>query len=93
MQFAGERFSHWATESNLRRSIQSCLNHTPQETSEYFWQLPETKSLARQHLIAYLQEPCYWVSQKTVLISSVLSINCQVRGRVALQAVGRLRGY
>lgn len=67
VQFPGERFSRWATESNLRRRIQSCLNHTPQDTSEYFWalywykfwQLPETKLLARQHLIAYLQEPCY----------------------------------
>ncbi|MHC5737985.1 sigma-70 family RNA polymerase sigma factor [Nostoc sp.] len=74
VQFAGDRFSSWAIESSLRRSIQSCLNHTPQETSEYFWtlywykfwQLPETESLARQHLMAYLQEPCYWVSQKTV---------------------------
>ncbi|MBD2386254.1 sigma-70 family RNA polymerase sigma factor [Cylindrospermum sp. FACHB-282] len=75
MQFAGDRFSNWATESRLRRSIQSCITRTPQETSEYFWvlywykfsQVRETQSLAQEHLTAYLQETCYWASQKTVL--------------------------
>ncbi|MEH2196002.1 MAG: sigma-70 family RNA polymerase sigma factor [Nostoc sp.] len=74
MQFEADRFSRWATESRLRRSIQSCLNRTPQESSEYFWSLywykfwliPETNLLAKQHLTAYLQESCYWASQKTV---------------------------
>ncbi|MBD2666621.1 hypothetical protein B6N60_02085 [Richelia sinica FACHB-800] len=74
VQFAGDRFGHWAVESKLRRSMQNCLHRTPQETSEYFWslywykfwQVPETQSLAREHLSAYLQEACYWVAQKTV---------------------------
>ncbi|MBH8564841.1 sigma-70 family RNA polymerase sigma factor [Nostoc sp. CENA67] len=73
VQFDADRFSGWAIESKLRRSMQSCLNHTPKETSEYFWALywykflqnSETKLLAKQHLTAYLQEPCYWTSQKT----------------------------
>ncbi|WP_414545604.1 sigma-70 family RNA polymerase sigma factor [Nostoc sp. CCY0012] len=73
VQFEADRFSHWATESKLRRSIQGCLNKTPKESAENFWvlywfkfwQVPETKCLAQQHLIAYLQEPCYWISQKT----------------------------
>jgi RNA polymerase sigma factor (sigma-70 family) len=74
VQFAGDRFDHWAVESKLRRSMQSCLNRTPQETSESFWalywykfwQVTETQPLAKEHLTAYLQESCYWVSQKTV---------------------------
>ncbi|MFN6570956.1 sigma-70 family RNA polymerase sigma factor [Dendronalium sp. ChiSLP03b] len=74
VQFDSDRFGYWATESRLRRSIQSCLNHTPKETSESFWALywykfwltPENKFLAKQHLAAYLQESCYWTSQKTV---------------------------
>lgn len=74
VQFVADRFSHWATESRLRSSMQSCVKRTPHETSEYFWalywykfwQVPETQSLAKHHLTAYLQEPCYWVSQKTV---------------------------
>lgn len=75
VQFAEDRFSNWATESRLRRSIQSCMNRTPQETSEYFWvlywykfwQVTETQPLAQEHLTAYLQETCYWASQKTVI--------------------------
>ncbi|MBD2489765.1 sigma-70 family RNA polymerase sigma factor [Aulosira sp. FACHB-615] len=73
VQFEGDRFSRWATESRLRRSIQSCLQQIPKENSEYFWVLYWYKfwqdsaaaALARQHLTAYLQEPCYWISQKT----------------------------
>ncbi|QLE57364.1 sigma-70 family RNA polymerase sigma factor [Nostoc sp. TCL26-01] len=73
VQFDADRFSRWATESRLRRSIHSCLQQNPKEGSEYFWalywykfwQVPETQSLAKQHLSAYLQEPCYWTSQKT----------------------------
>ncbi|MBE9208766.1 sigma-70 family RNA polymerase sigma factor [Nostoc sp. LEGE 06077] len=73
VQFDGDRFSRWATESRLRRSIQGCLQQIPKENSEYFWVLYWYKfcqdsaaaSLAKQHLTAYLQEPCYWTSQKT----------------------------
>ncbi|BAZ30147.1 hypothetical protein NIES4074_26030 [Cylindrospermum sp. NIES-4074] len=74
VQFSGDRFSNWAMDSQLRRSIQSCLHRTPQETSESFWtlywykfwQVTETQTLAKSHLTAYLQETCYWISQKTV---------------------------
>ncbi|AHJ27550.1 sigma-70 family RNA polymerase sigma factor [Nodularia spumigena CS-584] len=73
VQFDEDSFSRWATESRLRRSIQSCLQQTPKNTNENFWvlywykfwQVPETKFLAQQHLTAYLQEACYWSSQKT----------------------------
>jgi RNA polymerase sigma factor (sigma-70 family) len=74
LQFQGDRFSHWATESRLRRSIQICLQQTTKNTTENFWviywykswEVAETKFLAQQHLTAYLQEACYWSSQKTV---------------------------
>ncbi len=74
VQFVDDRFSHWSRESKLCRSIQTSINRTPQETSESFWALywykfwlvSETQSLAKEHLIAYLQESCYWVSQKTM---------------------------
>jgi RNA polymerase sigma factor (sigma-70 family) len=73
VQFDADRFSHWATESKLRRSIQNCLHKIPKESAENFWvlywykfwQMPETQFLAKQHLTAYLQESCYWISQKT----------------------------
>ena len=74
LQFQEDRFSHWATESRLRRSIQRCLQQTTKNTTENFWviywykswEVAETKFLAQQHLTAYLQEACYWSSQKTV---------------------------
>lgn len=74
VQFVADRFSRWATESRLRRSMQSCTQRAPQETSASFWalywyklwQVPETQTLSQQHLTAYLQESCYWVAQKTV---------------------------
>ncbi|AFY44903.1 sigma-70 family RNA polymerase sigma factor [Nostoc sp. PCC 7107] len=73
VQFDGDRFSRWATDSRLRRSIQCCIQQIPKENSEYFWVLYWYKfsqdsaaaSSAKQHLTAYLQEPCYWTSQKT----------------------------
>lgn len=73
VQFNGDRFHGWATDSKLRRSIQSCVNKTPQETSENFWVLywynhiseKQLEKVAKEHLIAYLQEICYWTSQKT----------------------------
>jgi RNA polymerase sigma factor (sigma-70 family) len=73
LQFEGDRFSHWATESRLRRSIQNCLQQTSKNITENFWviywykswEVTATKFLAQQHLTAYLQEACYWSSQKT----------------------------
>lgn len=102
VQFVADRFSHWATESKLRSSMQSCLKRTPQETSEYFWalywykswQLPETQSLAKQHLAAYLQESCYWVSQKTV--NSFASTQYQLSDcfQIAIAQIDRvLKGF
>ncbi len=72
VQFNADRFHNWATDSKLRRSMQSSLNKTPQETSENFWVLywynhlrKNQVEIAKEHLIAYLQEACYWTSQKT----------------------------
>ncbi|PHK30785.1 hypothetical protein VF12_29060 [Nostoc linckia z15] len=47
VQFAGDRFSRWAIESSLRRSIQSCIKQAPQETSEYFWTQQRDDELVR----------------------------------------------
>lgn len=73
VQFEADRFSGWATDAKLRRSMQSCISRSPQpETSENFWALywykvwqSQPASLGRLHLSAYLQEACYWVSHKT----------------------------
>lgn len=73
MKFEGDRFSGWATDAKLRRSMDTCLTRSPEsEQSENYWALywynawqAQSSYLAKEHLTAYLQEPCYWTSQKT----------------------------
>lgn len=74
IQFDFDRFSRWASDPRLRRNIERRLTQmSPQETSENFWAiywhkawLQQPQSLARDHLSAYLQEVCFWATQKTV---------------------------
>jgi RNA polymerase sigma factor (sigma-70 family) len=73
VQFEGDRFHNWATDAKLRRSMLLCTRNNPHEQNENFWILywykympnPELGIFAQQHLTAYLQEACYWASQKT----------------------------
>ncbi|PSB17927.1 sigma-70 family RNA polymerase sigma factor [Phormidesmis priestleyi ULC007] len=76
LQFEGDRVSVWAIDARLRRSMQQCLQQSDNsETSGNFWALywykvwqedegNDPNSFA--HLIAYLQETCYWSAQKTM---------------------------
>jgi RNA polymerase sigma factor (sigma-70 family) len=70
-QLEGNKFSRWVTDTNLRRSILSYSNCSSEDNSENFWALYWHKSwqnnfnnLAKMHLLAYLQEPFYWASEK-----------------------------
>ena len=73
-QLEAGKFSRWLTDTKLRRSIQNCLNCSPEvANSENFWALywhkhwqTNSHRLAKMHLSAYLQESCYWASEKTV---------------------------
>ncbi len=68
LQFEADRFSCWATDAKLHRSIKACLNHFPSQVSEDFWavywhkqaQKSEKPEVALGHMSAYLQESCYW---------------------------------
>jgi RNA polymerase sigma factor (sigma-70 family) len=63
-------FGDWIPDSNLRQSMQSCLDSKPDQSDpENFWVKhwhelwQEHKTdLARMHLFAYLQEPMYWAA-------------------------------
>jgi RNA polymerase sigma factor (sigma-70 family) len=74
IQFNFDRFSSWATDTKLRRSMNSCLKQAAdRENSENFWVIywhklwqSQPQSLAKGHLSAYLQEVCYWAAQKTI---------------------------
>jgi RNA polymerase sigma factor (sigma-70 family) len=74
LQFEGDRFSNWLSDPKLRRSMEKLLTASlEKETSANFWaiywykawKLATNTSLPKAHLIAYLQEPCYWSAYKT----------------------------
>ena len=73
IQFDFDRFSNWANDPRLRRSIKKCLEKSPQELAENFWAIywhkqwsKNPQGIAREHLIAYLQEVCFWSTNKTI---------------------------
>lgn len=76
VQFADDRFSHWAADGQLRRNITQRLSNVVQGTaaaSESFWVLywhkrwqRQVEPLATGHLAAYLQEACYWSAQQAM---------------------------
>jgi RNA polymerase sigma factor (sigma-70 family) len=107
VQFDADRFRSWAIDIKLRRSMQSCLNLTPQEISENFWVLywynalqkqidktQQVRRLAREHLVAYLQEPCYWTSQKTAASFSSTQYRLSDCFQIAIAQIDRvLKGF
>jgi RNA polymerase sigma factor (sigma-70 family) len=102
VQFNGDRFHSWATDSKLRRSIQNCVKEAPQETSENFWVLywynyisqKQLEKLAKEHLIAYLQEICYWTSQKTSASFSSTQYKLPDCFQIAIASVDKvLKGF
>ncbi|BAZ43837.1 hypothetical protein NIES4102_08390 [Chondrocystis sp. NIES-4102] len=74
IQFDYDRFSNWATDARLRRSIKQSLAQTDNTVnSDNFWALywhqiwqVQPTSIAKGHLAAYLQEVCFWSAQKTI---------------------------
>ncbi len=70
IEFQADRFLRWIVDPRLRRSMERRLTQST-ETSEKFWALywyrrwqTDPQELERSHLIAHLQEPCYWASYK-----------------------------
>jgi RNA polymerase sigma factor (sigma-70 family) len=66
----GDNFRRWATDGRLRGSIKRCVAAND-DRSEGLWSVywfqqwqSQTSPLAEPHLFAYLQEPCYWISQQ-----------------------------
>ena len=73
IQFDYDRFSGWATDSRLRRSMRQSLSKISVDNSANFWALywhqiwlEQPQGLAREHLAAYLQEVCFWSATKTI---------------------------
>ena len=73
LQFDDARFSSWATDTRLRRSMMQSLAKIDANNSANFWALywhqiwqQQPTSLAKGHLSAYLQEVCFWSAKKTI---------------------------
>ncbi len=101
IQFDAERFQNWAKDGKLRRSIQSCINQNPEETSDNVWAIywhkrwqKEQLTIAQQHLNAYLQEPCYWSSQKIAQTFSATGHSLPDFFQIAIIQIDRiLKGF
>ncbi|MBW4618732.1 MAG: sigma-70 family RNA polymerase sigma factor [Cyanosarcina radialis HA8281-LM2] len=102
LQFESDRFSGWITDPKLRRSMQNRLNSQPQpETSENFWAIywykvwqSQPDSAARAHLMAYLQEPCYWVASKTAASFASSQYNTSDCFQLAIAQIDKvLKGF
>lgn len=82
VELKNDRFSKWLIDIKLRRSMQNAKDSSPEfPKEENFWALYWHKQwqyakckqngiklnhLAKMHMLAYLQEPCYYVSQKAI---------------------------
>lgn len=79
--FQGDDFGRWSTDSTLRRSMREQLAHVRLDAdakasdSKHFWAAYWHKAwslrrgrLETAHLLAYLQETCYWVAHKAARI-------------------------
>lgn len=82
LEFDCDRFQGWSTDLRLRRSMERCLTQAVGAESDGFWALywhkvwqtdalpssnQQSQQLAKGHLTAYVQEPCYWAAQKTAV--------------------------
>ena len=73
IQFNDDRFSSWATDTRLRHSMHQSIKKVAADHPTTFWALywhqiwqEQPKTLAREHLVAYLQEVCFWSAKKTI---------------------------
>lgn len=86
IEFELDYFSRWVTAPRLRRSMERCIATEEQPLSETLWANywhhihsntadPQQTALANGHLAAYLQETCYWVTQKILKLLPDKTLN------------------
>ncbi len=101
LQFDADRFRSWATDAKLRRSMLNCAKQIPQETSDNFWALywykvwnSQSERIAKEHLLAYLQESCYWASAKAANTFASIQYNLSDCFQVAIAKFDKvLQGF
>ncbi len=74
LRLEADRVTGWSTDLRLQRRMSDCLRAATEGQSDRHWALywhqiwqRQTDPAAAGHLSAYLQETCYWVSQKIAL--------------------------
>lgn len=102
IQFNFDRFQNWATDTKLRRNIKNCLTQScDRENSENFWVIywhkmwqAQPQGLGKGHLSAYLQEVCYWSTQKTLSGFTTSQYNAADCFQVAISRIDKvLKGF
>jgi RNA polymerase sigma factor (sigma-70 family) len=109
LEFDCDRFQGWSTDGQLRRSMERCLAQAVGSESDSFWALywhqvwqidPDCPShhsrpqLAKGHLTAYVQEPCYWAAHKTATSFSATQYTLADFFQMAMAQVDRvLKGF
>ncbi len=75
IKFVNDSQSVWQNAPKLEKNMEKYLNNVHKGTTSVHywtlfwhkkWQQDSTNRLAREHLLAYLQEPCYWVVVRTM---------------------------
>jgi RNA polymerase sigma factor (sigma-70 family) len=98
LQFEADRFSSWVTDPKLRRSMHNCLGQLPDaQASENFWALywhkrwkAQPTVLVEAHLSAYLQETCYWSTQRVIPRSTSLPCKLSDYFQIAIAQVPKI---
>ncbi|MEM1391904.1 MAG: sigma-70 family RNA polymerase sigma factor [Cyanobacteria bacterium P01_H01_bin.150] len=101
LQFDADRFRGWVTDAKLRRSMSNCVEKNVQETSDNFWAIywyriwqSTYHPIAKEHLLAYLQESCYWSSLKTANTFANIQYNLSDCFQVAIAKFDKvLKGF
>ncbi|MEO1133333.1 MAG: sigma-70 family RNA polymerase sigma factor [Cyanobacteria bacterium J06639_1] len=108
VRFEGDRFGGWLADGRLRRSMKARLAKAPELNERgwtQFWhgrwharidEAPTDRDrlLARSHLMAYLQESCFWAARKTASAFDRTSLTVADAFQGAIAEVERvLKGF
>ena len=101
IQFNDDRFGGWATDTRLHRSMRQSIKNISADQPITFWALywhqiwqEQPRTLAREHLAAYLQEVCYWSANKTITGFSSSQYSVSDCFQVAIARIDKvLRGF
>jgi RNA polymerase sigma factor (sigma-70 family) len=101
LQFDADRFRGWVTDAKLRRNMRSRLKQIPQEMNDGFWALywykvwhSQSERIAKEHLLAYFQEYCYWASVKAANTFGSIQYNLSDCFQIAVSKFDKvLKGF